>query len=145
MPLSLPLGPVMLDIVGTRLAAEDQARLVHPAVGAVILFARNCESPEQIVELTAEVRALRAPQLLIGVDQEGGRVQRLRTGYTKIPPMAELGREWDRDRAVAMRRAEATGFLIAAELAASGIDFSFTPVLDLDFGRSSVIGDRAFH
>src|SRR5262249_37930739 len=94
---------------------------------------------------TAEVRALRAPQLLIGVDQEGGRVQRLRTGYTKIPPMAELGREWDRDRAVAMRRAEATGFLIAAELAASGIDFSFTPVLDLDFGRSSVIGDRAFH
>ena len=145
MRIALPLGPVMLDVAGKSLADDDRARLLHPAVGAVILFARNYESPEQIAQLTAAIRVLRTPELLICVDHEGGRVQRFRTGYTRIPPMADLGRGWDRDPAAARRRAEAAGFLIAAELAASGVDFSFTPVLDLDFGRSGVIGDRAFH
>jgi len=142
---ALPLGPVMLDVAGKVLSDEDRARLRHPHVGAVILFARNYESPEQIAQLTAEIRSLRAPELLIGVDQEGGRVQRFRAGYTTIPSMGELGRDWDRDRTQAFARAQAAGFLIAAELASSGVDFSFTPVLDLDFGRSGVIGDRAFH
>jgi len=141
----LPLGQVMLDVAGKVLTDEDRARLLHPSVGAVILFARNYESPDQVSALTAEIRALREPQLLIGVDQEGGRVQRFRAGYTMIPPMAELGRQWDVDRVGARKRAQAAGFLIAAELTASGVDFSFTPVLDLNFGRSGVIGDRAFH
>jgi beta-N-acetylhexosaminidase len=141
----LPLGPVMLDVAGKTLVDEDRERLLHPGVGAVILFARNYESPEQVAQLTAEIRALRKPELLIGVDHEGGRVQRFRAGYTTIPPMAELGRHWDRDPGAARLRAEAAGFLIGAEITASGVDFSFTPVLDLDFGRSKVIGDRAFH
>lgn len=135
----------MLDVAGTTLSDEDRKRLRHPHVGAVILFARNYESPEQLAQLTAEIRSLRAPELLIGVDQEGGRVQRFRTGYTAIPSMGELGRTWDRDRSHALGRTQAAGFLIAAELAASGVDFSFAPVLDLDYGRSGVIGDRAFH
>ena len=145
MGAQLPLGSVMLDVAGKSLSQEDRARLLHPSVGAVILFARNYESPEQIAGLTAEIRALREPELLISVDHEGGRVQRFRAGYTSIPPMAELGRQWDSDPDGALRRAQAAGFVIAAELAASGVDFSFTPVLDLNLGRSSVIGDRAFH
>ena len=145
MGTQLPLGPVMVDVAGKSLSEEDRARLLHASVGAVILFARNYESPEQIAGLTAEIRALREPELLISVDHEGGRVQRFRAGYTAIPPMAELGRQWDNDPTGAVQRAQAAGFVIAAELAASGIDFSFTPVLDLNLGRSSVIGDRAFH
>jgi beta-N-acetylhexosaminidase len=141
----LPLGPVMVDVLGKSLSEEDRSRLLHPSVGAVILFARNYGSPEQIAELTADIRALREPALLISVDHEGGRVQRFRAGYTAIPPMAELGKRWDSDPAGAVQRAQAAGFVIAAELAASGVDFSFTPVLDLNLGRSSVIGDRAFH
>jgi beta-N-acetylhexosaminidase len=142
---AIPLGPVMLDVEGTRLGDADRARLLHPLTGGVILFKRNYASPEQISELTAEIRALRSPQLLIAVDQEGGRVQRFREGFTAIPAMAGLGALWNADRPAARRGAEAAGFVIAAELAASGVDFSFTPVLDLDFGRSGVIGDRAFH
>jgi beta-N-acetylhexosaminidase len=139
------LGPVMLDVEGVRLGDADRARLLHPLTGGVILFKRNYASPGQISELTAELRALRSPQLLVAVDHEGGRVQRFREGYTAIPAMAGLGALWDADRPAARRSAEAAGFIIAAELAASGVDFSFTPVLDLDFGRSGVIGDRAFH
>src|SRR5262249_8808517 len=116
-----------------------------PLVGGVILFKRNYVSPEQIATLTAEVRALRSPPLLIAVDHEGGRVQRFRDGYTLIPAMAELGALWDIDRSAARSRAEAAGLVLASELAASGVDFSFTPVLDLDFGRSAVIGNRALH
>ena len=142
---TLPLGPVMLDVEGTHLVDGDRRRLLDPLVGGVILFARNYASPDQVAELTADIRALRRPELLIAVDHEGGRVQRFREGYTAIPAMAGLGALWDADRAAARRRAEAVGFLIAAELTASGVDFSFTPVLDLDFGRSSVIGDRALH
>jgi beta-N-acetylhexosaminidase len=141
----LPLGPVMLDVLGHQLTDADSTRLLHPLTGGVILFQRNYASPEQIAELCAGIRALRTPQLLIAVDHEGGRVQRFREGYAPIPAMAELGALWDVDRAAARRRAEAAGLVIATELIASGVDFSFTPVLDIDFGRSRVIGTRAFH
>lgn len=139
------LGPVMLDVVGTRLTAEDEARLLHPLVGGVILFKRNYESPGQLAELTAAIHALRTPPLLIAVDHEGGRVQRFRDGFTRIPAMRELGRIWDSYPQKARHLAQQAGYVLAAELRACGVDFSFTPVLDVDHGQSSVIGDRAFH
>lgn len=139
------IGPVMLDVLGKQLTAEDEKRLRHPLVGGVILFARNYESPSQLAELTASIRALRTPPLLIAVDHEGGRVQRFREGFTRIPPMRELGKMWDEHPKRARHLAEQTGWILAAELRALGVDFSFTPVLDVDYGASSVIGDRAFH
>lgn len=139
------LGPVILDVLGLRLEDADRRRLSNPLVGGIILFARNFESPDQIKALTAEIRSLRSPELLICVDHEGGRVQRFREGFTPIPPMRRLGQLWDRDPAAAVRSAESVGLAIGAELAAHGVDFSFTPVLDLDYGASSVIGDRALH
>jgi beta-N-acetylhexosaminidase len=145
MTKNLPLGPVMADVAGLRLEDHERRRLCHPLVGAVILFARNFESPAQVKALTADIRALRSPELLICVDHEGGRVQRFRTGFTAIPPMRKIGQLWDKDRAAAVRAAESTGHAIGAELGAHGVDFSFTPVLDLDYGASSVIGDRSFH
>ena len=136
----------MLDVAGQALSDEDRRRLRHPLVGGVILFARNYATPEQVAALTAEIRALRAPRLLISVDHEGGRVQRFRQGgYTALPPMASLGRLWDSDPEQARAAARAAGMLIGAELAASGVDLSFTPVLDLAYGHSTAIGDRAFH
>ncbi|HEX7055208.1 MAG TPA: beta-N-acetylhexosaminidase, partial [Burkholderiales bacterium] len=141
----LPPGPVVVDLVGTQLTDEDRARLRHPAAGAVILFSRNYESLEQLAALTDEIRRLREPELPVCVDHEGGRVQRFREGFTAIPPMRELGRLWDRDREAARRTARATAYIAGAELGALGIDFSFAPVLDLDYGPSSVIGDRALH
>ena len=139
------LGPVMLDILGTTLTAEDEARLRHPLVGGVILFTRNYTSPRQLTELTAGIRALRSPALLIAVDHEGGRVQRFREGFTRIPAMRELGKIWDEHPKRAKHLAQHAGYVLAAELRACGVDFSFTPVLDVDFGSSGVIGDRAFH
>lgn len=139
------LGPVMLDVLGASLTAEDEVRLRHPLVGGVILFARNYESPSQLCELTAAIRAVRTPSLLIAVDHEGGRVQRFREGFTRIPPMRELGEIWDAQPQRARHLARQTGYVLAAELRACGVDFSFTPVLDVDYGQSSVIGDRAFH
>ncbi len=139
------LGPVMLDVQGTQLTAEDEARLRHPLVGGVILFARNYQSPGQLAELTAAIHALRNPPLLIAVDHEGGRVQRFREGFAKIPAMRELGRIWDAHPQRARHLAQQAGYVLAAELRACGVDFSFTPVLDVDHGQSSVIGDRAFH
>jgi len=141
----LPLGPVVLDPVGLSLTEDDRRRLLHPAAGGVILFAHNYQGPEQLAALCAEIRALRTPELLICADHEGGRVQRFREGFTAIPPMRSLGALWDRDRATARAAAHAAGYAIAAELDAHGVDFSFTPVLDLDYGSSSVIGDRALH
>lgn len=141
----LPLGPVMLDVAGPRLEPEDIDRLLHPLTGGVILFARNYDSAPQVAALCASIRALREPQLLIAVDHEGGRVQRFRKDFTLIPPMRLFGRLWDRDPDHASLMARHAGLLIALELGACGVDFSFTPVLDLDFGSSSVIGDRAFH
>ncbi len=145
MSVNLALGPVILDVAGLRLDAADRRRLLSPLVGGIILFARNFESPAQVKALTAEIRALRHPELLICVDHEGGRVQRFRDGFTLIPPMRALGQLWDRDPAGAVRSTESAGQVIGAELAAHGVDLSFTPVLDLDYGASSVIGDRAFH
>lgn len=141
----MTLGPVMLDIAGTSLSAEDREILAHPNVGGVILFGRNFESPAQLRELTAEIHGLRQPELVIAVDQEGGRVQRFRAGFTPLPPMHLLGRHYDMERDRALQLAETCGWLMAAELREAGVDLSFAPVLDLDYGLSEVIGDRAFH
>jgi len=141
----LPLGPAVIDPAGAVLTADDVRRLRHPAVGGVILFTRNFESPAQLQALTQDIRALREPQLLIGVDHEGGRVQRFKEGFTALPPMRAFGQLWDRDRDAGRAAAHAAGYIIGAELAAHGLDFSFAPVLDLDYGASSVIGDRALH
>jgi beta-N-acetylhexosaminidase len=143
--LKIPLGPVVLDPAGPALTEDDRKRLLHPAAGGAILFARNYESPEQLLALTEEISRLREPELPICVDHEGGRVQRFVQGFTAIPPMRRLGVLWDRDHEAARRAARAVGTVIAAELGAHGVDFSFTPVLDLDYGSSAVIGQRAFH
>ena len=143
--MTAPPGPVMLDVEGLALTADDRERLAHPLVGGVILFTRNYADRGQLAALTASIRALRDPALVIGVDHEGGRVQRFRAGFTAIPPMRLLGETWDRDVAQAARDAEALGRTIAGELRPLAIDFSFTPVLDLAYGSSAVIGDRAFH
>ena len=140
-----PLGPLVLDPDGTALTDDDRRRLTHPAAGAAILFARNYETPEQLQNLAEEIERLREPALLVCVDHEGGRVQRFREGFTLIPPMRSLGRQWDRDHDAARATAHAIAYIVAAELAAHGVDFNFAPVLDLDYGGSSVIGDRALH
>ena len=141
----LPPGPAVVDVLGTVLADEDRERIRHPAAGAVILFARNYQDPVQLEALTAEIEKLREPALPICVDHEGGRVQRFREGFTAIPPMRTLGKLWDRDRQLGKDAATSIGYVIASELGAHGVDFSFTPCLDLDYGGSSVIGDRALH
>src|SRR6185369_9433540 len=141
----LPLGPAVIDVVGPTLTDEDRNRLRHPAAGGVILFSRNYENPEQLSTLTTEIARLREPELLLCVDHEGGRVQRFREGFSAIPPMRSLGKLWDRDAAAARETARAIAYIVGAELAAHGLDFSFAPVLDLDYGGSSVIGDRALH
>jgi beta-N-acetylhexosaminidase len=138
-------APVVLDVAGTTLNADDRRRLAHPLVGGLILFARNGVDRRQLVALTAEAKAIR-PDLLICVDHEGGRVQRFRSdGFTHLPPMRRLGELWMRDAMAATDAATACGFVLASELRACGVDLSFTPVLDLDHGPSGVIGDRAFH
>lgn len=142
---ALPLGPLMFDIAGTELTAEDRRRLVHPLAGGIILFSRNYSGPELLARLTADIHALRHPPLIIAVDHEGGRVQRFREGFTTIPPMRELGRAWDAGPQHGRQLAADAGFVLAAELQAHGVDLSLAPVLDVDHGASSVIGDRAFH
>jgi beta-N-acetylhexosaminidase len=138
-------APVVLDIAGTTLTAADKRRLKHPLTGGLILFARNWENRRQLTELTSAIKQAR-PDVLICVDHEGGRVQRFRTdGFTHLPPMRALGELWMKDPMTATDAASAAGHVLAAELRACGVDFSFTPVLDLDHGGSSVIGDRAFH
>lgn len=135
----------MLDVVGKTLNADDERRLAHPMTGGVILFARHFENRAQLVALTDAIRAIR-PDLLIAVDHEGGRVQRFRTdGFTVLPAMGKLGALWDEDVLRATKVTTAVGYVLASELRACGIDMSFTPVLDLNFGHSQVIGDRAFH
>lgn len=144
--VSLPRGPLMVDVQGFELTGEERDRLLHPLVGGVILFSRNFESREQLTALTRRIHRLRRPRLLIAVDHEGGRVQRFRTdGFTALPSMRTLGEYWMKDPMMAMRAATDVGFVLAAELRACGVDLSFTPVLDLDYGVSRVIGDRAFH
>jgi beta-N-acetylhexosaminidase len=135
----------MVDIAGTELSADDVRVLSHPLVGSVILFTRNYRDPAQLTALTAAIRALRSPPLLIAVDHEGGRVQRFRDGFTRLPPARALGRRFDEDKRDALTLAQSVAWLLAAELRAVGVDFSFTPCVDLDFGVSEIIGDRAFH
>lgn len=137
-------GPLMVDVGGLTLTAEDREVLSHPEVGSVILFSRNVDTPAQIAALAADMRAVR-PELWIAVDQEGGRVQRFREGFTRLPAMRSFGHQHDQDPAAALAAARACGELMAREVRAVGVDFSFAPVLDLDAGVSGVIGDRAFH
>ncbi len=141
----MTLGPLMIDVAGTELTAEERERLRHPLVGGVILFARNYHSPEQIEQLVDDIHGVREPRLLVAVDHEGGRVQRFRTGFTVLPAVRRLGEIYDENRKRARRLAHTVGWLMAAELRAVDIDFSFAPVLDLDHGLSEIIGDRAFH
>ncbi|MBT8080806.1 MAG: beta-N-acetylhexosaminidase [Gammaproteobacteria bacterium] len=141
----MSLGPVMLDIEGLTLSPADRDLLREPAVGGLILFSRNYESVEQLADLVTEVRALRSPPLLVAVDHEGGRVQRFREGFTEVPPMQRVGREFDRDAGAGQQAARDAGWLIGSELRAVGIDLGFAPCVDLDWGVSEVIGARAFH
>lgn len=141
----MSLGPVMVDLKGTALSDAERRMLQHPLVGGVIFFTRNFENPQQIAALTNEIHALRDPPLLVGVDHEGGRVQRFKAGFTRIPAVRKLGKSYDRDPRHARFLAETCGWVMAIELRSVGIDFSFAPVLDLDRGISQVIGDRAFH
>jgi beta-N-acetylhexosaminidase len=141
----MSLGPVMVDVQGTTLTPEEREMLQHPLVGGVILFTRNYESPEQIIELVEQIHQQRSPHLLVAVDHEGGRVQRFRVGFTQLPPIAELGALYDKNPKAGRKMATTCGWLMAAELRAVGVDFSFAPVLDLQNQISNVIGDRAFH
>ncbi len=138
-------APVILDIAGTELTSADRRRLEHPLTGGLILFTRNWQDHQQLTQLCADIKAVR-PDALICVDHEGGRVQRFRQGgFTHLPPMRAFGELWMRDALTATNAATAAGYVLGAELRACGVDFSFTPVLDLDWGSSGVIGDRAFH
>jgi beta-N-acetylhexosaminidase len=141
----MSLGPVMLDIDGLSLTPADRDLLREPAVGGLILFSRNYESPQQLTDLVDEVRTLRSPPPIVAVDHEGGRVQRFRDGFTAIPPMRVIGRQFRGDPKSALALARQAGWLIAAELRACGIDLCFAPCVDLDWGVSDIIGDRAFH
>lgn len=137
-------GPLMLDVEGVSLTSADRERLTHPATGGVILFARNYESPEQVKALIEDIRKTATASLLIAVDQEGGRVQRFRRGFTELPPAHVFGELYSRNRHKARHATVETGWLMAAELRTVGVDFSFAPVLDLKTNISKVIGDRAF-
>lgn len=137
-------APLIIDIAGLTLSQDDRRRLKHPLVGGLILFTRNWKNRQQLSALCADIKSLR-PDLLICVDHEGGRVQRFRgDGFTALPSMRALGEQWRLDQLAATNAATACGYVLGAELRACGVDFSFTPVLDLDFGQSSIIGDRAF-
>jgi beta-N-acetylhexosaminidase len=135
----------MLDVEGLTLTPADRNLLREPAVGGVILFTRNFESPAQLADLVAAIRAVRSPPLLIAADHEGGRVQRFREGFTAIPPMRRIGRQYDSDPEAALSLARTAGWLVASELQSMDIDLAFTPCVDLDWGVSEIIGNRAFH
>jgi len=139
------LGPLMVDVAGKTLTPEDREVLGHPLVGSVILFTRNYDNPSQLAGLVADIRGVRSPPLLVAVDHEGGRVQRFRAGFSVLPPMRRVGQEYDLDPGQGVAMARSLNWLMAAELRAVGIDYSFAPCVDLDYGVSGVIGDRAFH
>ena len=141
----MTLGPLMIDLVGPQVLPEERDMLAHPLVGGVILFARNYESPEQLTALTGAIHAARTPPLLIAVDHEGGRVQRFRSGFSRLPPARRLGQLFDTDHAAGLAAARSMGWLMAAELRAQGVDLSFAPTVDLDYGLNEAIGDRALH
>lgn len=141
----MTLGPIMMDLAGQELTAEERELLRHPLIGSVILFTRNYRDPAQLAKLVADIHAARAPAPIVAVDHEGGRVQRFRSGFSLLPPARRIGHEYDRDRATGLDWARELGWLMAAELRAAGVDLSFAPCVDLDYGVSEVIGDRAFH
>ena len=140
----MTLGPLMVDVAGLALTAEDRDLLRHPLVGSVILFTRNYADPVQLQALVADIKSLRSPSLLVSVDHEGGRVQRFRKGFSVLPAARRIGQEFDFDHRQGVALARRMGWLMAAELRAVGIDFSFAPCVDLDYGVSAIIGDRAF-
>lgn len=141
----MTLGPVMVDLKGIALEPEERELLGHPLVGSVILFSRNYECPDQLKRLVAEIHAIRSPALLVAVDQEGGRVQRFEEGFTRLPAMRAVGRRYSGERGEGLALARRLGWLMAAELRAVGVDLSFAPCVDLDYGVSQAIGDRALH
>jgi beta-N-acetylhexosaminidase len=140
----MSLGPLMVDIAGTELCAEDIEVLKHPLVGSVLLFTRNYRDPQQVTALCAAIRAIRSPHLMLAVDHEGGRVQRFREGFTRLPASRALGRRFEEDRRDGSALARSVGWLMASELRAVGVDYSFAPCIDLDYGVSEIIGDRSF-
>ncbi|WFE68329.1 beta-N-acetylhexosaminidase [Thiomicrospira sp. R3] len=141
---ALSLGSVLIGLAGESLLAHERDYLVHPRVAGVVLFSRNYSSPQQLQSLCEKIHNLRHPKLLIAVDHEGGRVQRFREGFSRLPAMRQLGQLYQDDNAKGLKLAKEMGWLMATELLACGVDFSFAPVVDLDYGESHVIGDRAF-
>jgi beta-N-acetylhexosaminidase len=141
----MSLGPLMIDLAGTEVSAEERELLRHPLVGGVILFTRNYADPAQLTALVNAIHAERSPPLIVAVDQEGGRVQRFRPGFSLLPPARRIGHEFDLDARAGVALARSLGWLMAAELRAHGVDISFAPCVDLDLGVSEVIGERAFH
>jgi beta-N-acetylhexosaminidase len=141
----MSLGPLMIDLLGTTVTPEEHELMRHPLVGGVILFTRNYVDPEQLARLVAAIHAERSPPLIVAVDHEGGRVQRFRTGFSVLPPARRIGHEFDLDPRAGLDLARRMGWLMAAELRSVGVDISFAPDVDLDYGVSEIIGDRAFH
>jgi beta-N-acetylhexosaminidase len=141
----MSLGPLMIDLAGTEVTAEERELLRHPLVGGVILFTRNYADPGQLTALVSAIHAERSPPLIVAVDQEGGRVQRFRPGFSLLPPARRIGHEFDQDARRGLTLARGLGWLMAAELRSHGVDISFAPCVDLDYGISSVVGERAFH
>ncbi|EQD55902.1 glycoside hydrolase family 3 domain protein, partial [mine drainage metagenome] len=140
----ISLGPLLVDLAGKSIAPDERELLHSSAIGGVVLFSRNYESPEQLASLTREIHALRSPPLLIAVDQEGGRIQRFRLGFTALPSARALGVHWEKDRAEARKLAQCSGWVAGLELRSAGLDICFAPVVDLWQKTSDVIGDRAF-
>lgn len=141
----LSLGPLMVDLEGLTLTDAERALLLEPSVGGVILFARNFQNPEQLIELTEQIHQLRKPKLIIAVDQEGGRVQRFKEGFTLLPAPNRFQRWYNQHPKSALATAREIGWLMASELLACGVDMSFAPVLDLNYGTSDVVTSRAYH
>lgn len=141
----MTLGPLMIDVAGLELTAEDREILQHPLVGGVILFTRNYRDPAQLRALVAAIHSARTPPLIVAVDHEGGRVQRFRSGFSVLPPARRIGHEYDLNARAGLELSRQMGWLMAAELRACGVDLSFAPCVDLDYGVSEVIGDRSFH
>lgn len=140
----MTLGPLMIDLEGTSMTAAEREMLCHPLVGGVILFTRNYADPEQLAALVGQIHAVRSPRLIVGVDHEGGRVQRFRAGFAALPAPRRIGHEYDVNARAGLELARSMGWLMAAELRARGVDLSFAPCVDIDYGVS-FITDRAFH
>ncbi len=141
----MSLGPLMIDLEGSAVSPAERELLRHPLVGGVLLFTRNYLDPQQLAALVGEIHATRSPALIVAVDHEGGRVQRFREGFSRLPPARRIGHAFDAEARSGLALARQLGWLMAAELRAHGVDISFAPCVDLDLGVSEVIGDRAFH